>query len=217
MENILALQQIAHLIAIVMIIIASILGIILYLWFQQIQRKAELLVKEMKQNIDNLEYLAQYVYEAVCSKGKGSSAAQEKEEAFLSYTKTDELKEVKKQIQSIIEKQSGIGHKLNQKLNEDSPGHDEIYSSTSKNKIYSETFPPEEKSKYKEISELIVVLLKDLLSEKGQVTAQELVYTMPSQYPLAEIYRSLEMMKENKQIDWEDKSIHPQSVLKLPE
>lgn len=217
MENILALQQIAPLIAIVMIVIVSILGIISYLWFQQIQRNTELLLKEVKQNIDNLEYLVQYFYETACSKGKGNSAAQEKEEAFLSYVKTDELKEVRKQIQSIIERQSDIDHKLNQKLNEGSSEQCEIYSDTSKSKIYSETFPPEEKSKYKEVSELIVILLKDLLSEKGQATAQELVYAMPSQYSLAEIYRSLEMMKENKQIDWEDKSIHPQSILKLPE
>lgn len=214
MENVSLLEQTAPMIAIVMIIIAFGLGIILYLWFQQMQKKTELLLREMKRNIDILEHLSQYVYEAACFKGRESSAILEKEAALFPNNTIAELKEVKSQIKSITEQQAEINRKLKQGLAAELPEQNEIYSS--KNKIYSETFPPEEKSKYEEVSELIVVLLKDLLSEKSQVTAQELVYTMPSQYSLAEIYRSLEMMKENNQIDWEDKSIHPQSILKLP-
>jgi len=43
-----------------------------------------------------------------------------------------------------------------------------------------------------------------------------LVYTMPNQYSLADIYRTLEIMKERNQISWLDKRINPQSVLTLP-
>jgi hypothetical protein len=32
---------------------------------------------------------------------------------------------------------------------------------------------------------------------------------------LADIYRTLELMKEKNQIDWEDRSISPQSMLKI--
>jgi len=73
----------------------------------------------------------------------------------------------------------------------------------------------EEKAKYQKISKLVIKHLQDLLKEKEQVTAQELVYTMPDQYPLADIYRTLELMKEKNQIDWEDRSISPQSMLKI--
>jgi len=42
-----------------------------------------------------------------------------------------------------------------------------------------------------------------------------LIYAMPNQYSLADIYRTLEEMKERDQISWEEKNISPQSVLKM--
>ena len=73
----------------------------------------------------------------------------------------------------------------------------------------------EQLGKYQEISELIITNLKELLKEKEQVTAQDLVYALPNQYSLADIYRTLEEMKQRNQINWEDKHVSPQSVLKL--
>jgi len=57
--------------------------------------------------------------------------------------------------------------------------------------------------------------LQDLLKEKKQVTAQELLYAMGDHYSLADIYRTLELMKEKKQIYWADRNISPQSFLEL--
>lgn len=74
---------------------------------------------------------------------------------------------------------------------------------------------PEEKDKYQNISELIRRYFKELVKEKEQVTAQELVYAMPNEHSLADIYRTLEVMKEKNQINWEEKSLSPQTILKM--
>lgn len=210
-------NQTAPLLAIIMIILALCLGIIFYLWSLQILKKIELLITKMKQNVDNLEYLSQYIYETAYFKMTESIQKNRNEGSALSNLEVnfDELREVKKQIHYIIEKQDEINQKLSQKTDNYSEKQKEIYSK--KNNItFPQSFPLGEEDKYKDISELIIMYLKDLLQEKGQVTAQELVYTMPSQYSLADIYRTLEIMKERNQINWEDKSINPQSILILP-
>lgn len=213
MESVIIFNQVAPWVASILIILALFLGIIFYRWSQQIQRKIELLLMKMKQDADNLEHLSQYIYETAYFKAKESSIYERDKNIMLPDAAIDELKEVKKQIQSIVEQQAEINQKLAHKLNDDTPKEKEI--SFGNKKIYSETIPPEKESKYRDISELIITYLKNLLQEKENVTAQELVYAMPSQYSLADIYCTLEVMKENNQIDWEEKSIHPQSILKL--
>ncbi len=100
---------------------------------------------------------------------------------------------------------------LNQKTAESS----QSLKTTLKSTEFSQSEEEEEQDKYQEISSLIINNLKGLLEEKEQVTAQDLVYIMPNQYPIADIYRTLEEMKERNQINWEDKHVSPQSVLKL--
>ena len=72
-----------------------------------------------------------------------------------------------------------------------------------------------EEERFDNISDLITTYLRELQEEKERVCAQDLVYTMPNQYSLADIYQTLEIMKERKQVYWEDKNINPQSIIKL--
>ncbi len=212
MSNISELILSTPLLAIFMIILALFLGVIFYLWSLQILKKIELMISKMKHNADNLEYLSQYIYETTYFKLKESKESNSNEEGVSSGKKM-EWEEIKRQMQQVMNKQNEIDQKLNQR--EENPEKKvEIYSN--KDKIFSQSFPAGEEGKYQNISALIVTYLKDLLQGKEQVTAQDLVYAMPSQYSLADIYRTLEIMKERNQIYWEDKSINPQSVLRLP-
>lgn len=201
------------LLAIFMIILALCLGIIFYLWSLQILKKIESMIGRMKQNTDNLENLSQYIYETAYFKLKESRETFNNKD-MTSYGKI-ELEEIKRQIQQIMKKQDEIKQKLDLKDEKNPEKKEEIYSNN-KDKNFLTSFPAGEEEKYKDISALIVSCLKDLLREKEQVTAQELVYAMPNEYSLADIYRTLEMMKESNQINWEDKSINPQSILRLP-
>ncbi|MDD3656602.1 MAG: hypothetical protein PHI72_07550 [Atribacterota bacterium] len=217
MENIILLGQTAPWLSIIMIVLAMCLGIIFYLWSIQIIKKIELLIIKMKQNVDNLEYLSQYIYEIAYFKMKENNQRNRDEDIALSNENINlnELKEVKKQIQYVKEMQMEINQKLNRKADDISEKQQEVYSN--KNDVtFPQSVPSGEEDKYKDISELIIMYLKELLREKEQVTAQELVYAMPNQYSLADIYRTLEIMKERNQISWKDKSINPQSSLRLP-
>ena len=217
MENIILLGQTAPWLSIIMIVLALCLGIIFYLWSIQIIKKIELLIIKMKQNVDNLEYLSQYIYETAYFKMKENHHRNRDEDTALSNENINlnELKEVNKQLQYVKEVQMEINQKLNRKTDDISKKQQEVYSNKN-NVIFPQSFPSGEEDKYKNISELIIMYLKELLREKDQVTAQELVYTMPNQYSLADIYRTLEIMKERNQISWKDKSINPQSSLRLP-
>ena len=218
MEIISLLEQTTPLLAIILIMLALCLGIIFYLWSVQNLKNIELQIIRMKNNIFNLEYLSQSIYETAYFKMKESSQRNSHENTANSDAgiALDELKEIKEQIQYIIEKQAEIGHdhKSSQKIDINSKNTEEIYSN--KNNTFIPHFPQDGEDKYKKISELIVTYLKDLRQEKGQVTAQELVYTMPNKYSLADIYRTLEIMKERDKIFWEDKNINPQSFLTIP-
>jgi hypothetical protein len=127
------------------------------------------------------------------------------------------LKKVIEEIQNLRESQIEIKQKLNEKFSS-YKSSEQIQNTmpTNPDTILVQSLSPKEEEKYEKIRELIIMYLKDLGSEKGQVTAQDLVYTMPNQYSLADIYRTLEIMKERDQISWLDKRINPQSVLTLP-
>ena len=216
MENILVLEQTAPLLAIVLIFLALFLGIIFYRWSVQNLKKIESQVIEMKNNVSNLEYLSQSIYETAYLDMKENYNRNNSHSKVVPNTGIglDELKEVKNQIKYITEKQTEINQILSQKIDVDTEKQTEIYSN--KNQTIIPHFPREEEDKFHKISELIIMHLKNLKQEKGQVTAQELVYAMPNKYSLADIYRTLEIMKERDKIFWEDKSIHPRSFLILP-
>jgi len=194
MENIPLLGQTSQLLASGIILLALCLGIIFYFWSLNLLKKIELLITKMRQNIDSLESLSQSIYET----------------AYL---------EMKKETGYFVQTKTEITQKADQEPDKE-PEEQKVFSvnpkkAVSKNQKPEQSSKPEEKDKYQSISELIVRYFKDLLQEKEQVTAQELVYAMPNRYSLADIYRTLEVMKENNQISWEDKSISPQSILKM--
>ena len=186
MENIPVLGQTSQLLASGIVLLALCLGIIFYFWSLNLLKKIELLITKMRQNIDSLESLSQSIYET----------------AYL---------EMKKETGYFVQTKTEIAQKTDQKSDKESE-EQELFSVNPKPEQSSKT---EEKDKYQSISELIVRYFKDLLPEKEQVTAQELVYAMPNRYSLADIYRTLEVMKEDNQISWEDKNISPQSILKM--
>jgi hypothetical protein len=210
-------EQTAPLLAIIVIILALCLGIIFYLWSRQLLKKIELMITSMKQNADNLEYLSQYIYESAYFKMKEDSTENQNKDSTPSFEIVNDLKEAKGQIQNIRESQVEIKQKLNEELNI-RKSSEKIQNATPTNPdtVLVQSLSPKEEEKYEKIRELIITYLKDLWQEKGQVTAQELVYTMPNQYSLADIYRTLEIMKERNQISWPDKRINPQSILTLP-
>jgi hypothetical protein len=214
-ENIFLLEQTAPLLAIALIVLALSLGIIFYLWSVQNLKKIKLQIIEMKNNVSILEYLSQSIYETAYLKLKGDSLGNNSEIKTISNAGIglDELKEVQKQIKYIAEKQAEINQILRQKIDDDSKNQKEIYSN--KKKTFIPHFPQGQEDKFNKISELIIMNLKNLKQEKEQVTAQELVYAMPGKYSLADIYRTLEIMRERDKIFWEDKSINPQSFLTI--
>jgi hypothetical protein len=186
MENIPILGQTSQLLASGIILLALCLGIIFYFWSLNLFKKIELLINRMRKNIDNLEKLSQSIYET----------------AYF---------ELKKNSKNTTQKQTRVSQKDDQQFHKE-PEEQKIFSSNPKSTQFSQS---EEKDKYQHISELITRYFRDLLKSKEQVTAQELIYAMPNQYSLADIYRALEEMKEKNLISWEDKNVSPQSILKM--
>jgi len=190
------------------------LGIVFYSWSLQLFKKLNAQINKMKQNIDSLEILSQFVYETSYQDIKKIGIKDRQNEKIAQNTniKEDILEEIKGDIQNIIQKQTEISKKFEQKAKEESYQKEDYFSlDTGAEQFLSE----EEKTKYQNISKLLLKNLQDLLKEKEQVAAQELVYTMPEDYSLADIYRTLELMKEKKQIDWSDRNISPQSYIEL--
>ena len=188
MENIPVLGQTSLLLASSIILLALCLGIVFYFWSLHLFKKIELLISNMRENIDSLENLSQSIYET----------------AYWG---------IKEEAEYCNQRQTVIAQKISNKLDEKEP---EKQKAVLSNKRTENLSPEEEQDKYQNISEMIIYNLKRLLEEKKQVTAQELVYAMPNDYSLADIYQVLELMKENNQIKWEDKSLSPQSELKIP-
>ncbi len=186
MENIPILGQTSQLLASSIVILALCLGIIFYFWSLNLYKKIELLIIKMRKNIDHLESLSQTIYET----------------AYF---------ELKKNNDHSAQKQNEISRK-NERMFIREPEEEKV--------LYSQPTPmqssqSEEKDKFLYISDLVTRYFRDLVKAKEQVTAQELIYAMPNQYSLAEIYRTLEEMKERNQISWDDKNIGPQSILKM--
>jgi len=214
MNNIAVFGQSLLLLAGGFVLLGLCLGIVFYSWSLQLFKKLDAQINKMKQNIESLEALSQFVYETSYQDIKKIGIKDEQNEKIAQNTKTKEhiLEEIKGDIQNIIQKQTDISKKLEQKIHKE-PSRKEGYFSldTGSDKFLSE----EEKTKYQNISKLLLKNLQDLLKEKEQVAAQELVYTIPEDYSLADIYRTLELMKEKKQIDWSDRNISPQSYIEL--
>lgn len=191
MENIPVFGQTIQLLASGIILLALCLGINFYFWSINICKKIELLTTSMKKNIDNLENLSQLIYEKAYTEMEKKAAGTHKDQEKGSRLRSDD---------------SGAQY-----------GIDENKSFSPAKDVESKTqfSLKKESEKYQDISKLILQSLKNLLEEKEQVTAQELIYAIPNKYPLADIYQTLEEMKERNQIDWEDKNVSPQSVLKL--
>ena len=215
MENIRIFDQTAPLLAIILIILAFCLAIIFYIWSLRVLKKIEAQISKMKQNVTNLEDLSQYIYETAyfdmkdsISKGKNGNRT-----PIISGISIDEFNELKSQIQYLEERQEEINQKIYQK--EEKKPEKEKETPLNNNSTFMPTLQPGEEDKYEKISDLIVMHLKGLLQKQEQVTAQELVYAMPNKYSLADIYRTLEILKERGKIGWEDKSIHPKSFLIL--
>ncbi len=216
MENIRIFDQTAPLLAIILIILAFCLAIIFYIWSLRVLKKIESQIIRMKQHVNNLENLSQYIYETAYFDMKDSVNRGRKEDRTTpdSRISLDEFKELQSQIQHLEERQAEINQILYQK--EEKKPEKQKETPSNKKGAFMPSLQPGEEDKYEKISELIVMYLNDLLQEKEQVTAQELVYAMPNKYSLADIYRTLEIMKERGKINWEDKSIHPKSFLILP-
>jgi len=214
MENISVLGQSSQLLASGIVLLALCLGIVFYYWSLQLFKKFDLQIKKMKQNIDSLEALSQSVYETAYRDIKKKDIKDNPDDNIANIPKKEQyvLEEIKAQIQNLIQRQAEITQTIEEKLNEQKPEQQENFSLDTGSEQFLKA---EEKAKYQKISQLVMKHLKDLLKEKEQVTAQELVYTMPDQYPLADIYRTLELMKEKNQIDWKDRSISPQSILEI--
>jgi hypothetical protein len=214
MENISVLGQSLQLLAIGIVLLALCLGIVFYYWSLQLFKKFDLQIKQIKQNIDSLEALSQSIYETAYLDIKQKDIKDNPDDNIANIPKKEQyvLEEIKAQIKNIIQRQAEITQRIEEKLNEKKSEEQENFSLDTGSEQFLKA---EEKANYQEISKLIIKHLKDLLKEKEQVTAQELVYTMPDQYPLADIYRTLELMKEKKQIYWSDRNISPQSFLEL--
>jgi len=191
MENIPVFGQTVQLLASGIILLALCLGVIFYFWSVDMCSKIELLTTSMKRNIYSLENLSQLIYEKAYSELEKETKGMYREQ----------------KVDSRLSSDNSDAQYANDESKTFSPikniGSDTKFSSLHK-----------ESEKYQEISKLILKSLKDLLEEKEQVTAQELFYAIPNKYPLADVYQTLEEMKERNQIDWEDKNVSPQSVLK---
>ncbi len=214
MENISVLGQSSQLLASGIVLLALCLGIVFYYWSLQLFKKFDLQIKKMKQNIDSLEALSQSIYETAYWDIKKKDIKDNPDDNIANIPKKEQyvLEEIKAQIQNLIQRQAEITQTMEEKLNEQKPEQQENFSLDTGSEQFLKA---EEKAKYQKISKLVIKHLKDLLKEKEQVTAQELVYTMPDLYPLADIYRTLELMKEKNQIAWEERSISPQSILEI--
>lgn len=214
MENISVLGQSSQLMASGIVLLALCLGIVFYYWSLQLFKKFDLQIKKMKQNIDSLEALSQSIYETAYRDIKKKDIKDNPDDNTADIPKKEQyiLEEIKAQIQNLIQRQAEITQIIEENLNEKKPEQQEYFSLDTGSEQFLKA---EEKAKYQKISKLVIKHLKDLLKGKEQVTAQELVYTMPDQYPLADIYRTLELMKEKNQIDWNDRSISPQSILEI--
>ena len=214
MESISVLGESSQLMASGIILLALCLGIVFYSWSLQLFKKFDLQITKMKQNIDSLENLSQSIYETAYWDIKKKDIKDNPIDNIANIHKKEQyvLEEIKAQIQNLIQRQTEISQTIEEKLNEQKPEQQENFSLDTGSEQFLKA---EEKAKYQKISQLVIKHLKDLLKEKEQVTAQELVYTMPDQYPLADIYRTLELMKEKNQIDWEDRNISPQSILEI--
>lgn len=214
MNNIAVFGQSLLLLAGGFVLLGLCLGIVFYSWSLLLFKKLDVQINKMKQNIESLEALSQFVYETSYQDIKKIGIKDEQNEKIAQNTKTKEhiLEEIKGDIQNIIQKQTDISKKLEQKIHKESSRKEGYFSlDAGSDKFLSE----EEKTKYQNISKLLLKNLQDLLKEKEQVAAQELVYTIPEDYSLADIYRTLELMKEKKQIDWSDRNISPQSYIEL--
>lgn len=183
-ENLFLFGQTFQLMAIGVIVLAFGLGIIFFIWSLRLIKKIELLIGRMKKDIDSLENLSQSIYETA-------------------------YQEMKKEVKVLAQKQSETNSEISQKWNVNPEKGNRDSTESSRTQLSR----MEEGGKHQNLSELIVRHLKDLLQEKEQVTAQELVYDMPNDYSLADIYKALEEMKENNQVTWKEKQISPQSVL----
>jgi len=214
MENISVLGESSQLMASGIIILALCLGIVFYSWSLQLFKKFDLQITKMKQNIDSLEHLSQSIYETAYwdIKKKDNKDSPDMDIANILKKEQYVLEEIKVQIQDLIQKQAEINLITEEKFAEKKTEQQKKFSLDTGSEQFLKA---EDKAKYQKISQLVIKHLKDLLKEKEQITAQELVYTMPDQYPLADIYRTLELMKENNQINWEDKNISPQSILEI--
>jgi hypothetical protein len=186
MENIPVFGQTSQLLASGIIILALCLGIIFYFWSLNLYKRIEQLITRMRKNIDNLEKLSQSIYET----------------AYF---------ELKKSSKQPAPKQTRMIQRSEESSNRE-PENKTVLSSKPESIQFSQ---PAEKDKFQNISDLIIRYFGDLVKEKEQVTAQELIYAMPNQYSLADIYRTLEAMKEKGQISWEERNISPQSILKM--
>ena len=214
MENISVLGESSQLMASGIIILALCLGIVFYSWSLQLFKKFDLQITKMKQNIDSLEHLSQSIYETAYwdIKKKDNKDSPDMDIANILKKEQYILEEIKVKIQNLIQKQDEINLITEEKFAEKKTEQQKKFSLDTGSEQFLKA---EDKAKYQKISQLVIKHLKDLLKEKEQITAQELVYTMPDQYPLADIYRTLELMKENNQINWEDKNISPQSILEI--
>jgi|LDZU01.1.fsa_nt_gi hypothetical protein len=214
MENISVFGQSFLLLAGGIVLLGLCMGIVFYSWSLQLFKKLDFQIKQMKQNIESLESLSQFVYETSYRdiKKMASKDKQNIKNSNNFMTEQPILEAIKNDIENLIQKQTEISKTLEQKTSEKPISQDDYLSlNTGSVQFLSE----EEKTKYQQISKLILKHLQDLLKEKEQVTAQELVYAMPDHYSLADIYRTLELMKEKKQINWSDRNISPQSFLEL--
>ena len=119
------------------------------------------------------------------------------------------LQEIREQIRLLSNQQIEMAQKIDSFISQrpEAPVKKENHS--------EEKNEPKDAIEKKSIAGTILNTLKKLLQQKDQVTAQELVYAIPNEYSLADIYRNLEELKESKQISWPDKSLGPQSVLSI--
>jgi len=191
MENIPVFGQAIQLLASGIILLALCLGIIFYIWSINIYKRIELLTINMKRNIDSLENLSQLIYEKAYS---------DMEKKTIGVNKTQEKSSV------LSSKNPDIQDEIDEKV--------PLFPAKDKDSETRSSLK-NESQKYQDISKLILQSLNELLEEKEQVTAQELIYAIPNDYPLADIYQTLEDMKERNQISWKDKNVSPQLVLKL--
>lgn len=213
MENISVFSQSFLLFSGGVTLLGLFLGIVFYSWSLKLFKKLDIQIKQMKQNIDSLEALSQFVYETSYREMQKMDANERQIGKISDKHKIEQhILEIKDDIRNLIQKKPGISKTFEQKENEEILQQKSILSlNTGSEQFLSE----EEKVKYQQINKLILRNLQELLKEKNQVTAQELVYVMPDNYSLADIYRTLELMKEKKQINWSDSNISPQTFLEL--